>query len=169
MSSFLLTIPRRSNRCFKGEEVLSPGEEYYSLLQDDEVNGGFLRRDFCLSCWNIVAKEVLLTARSSWKSKVSVKKEEVNTWQNRDEGSLFLLKEALKSEALDDIADAFVLALYLARRRLLYLRQQLYQEGSLINLYEVAATEEMLAVRKVALSQLNISSIQQRLASKLKG
>ncbi len=168
MSSFYLTIPRRGNQCSKGQETLGPGDEYYSALYDDEVNGGFQRQDFCQSCWEIeTALGVSTAARSYWKSRVVVKKEESDACQNRDERAMFLLKEALTRNTPEDIAEAFVLALYLARRRLLYLRRQMIQGETLINLYETAATEEMLAVRKVAVSELQIAAVQKSLASKL--
>jgi hypothetical protein len=87
--------------------------------------------------------------------------------QRRDERALCLLKEALTREGADDQAEAFVLALYLARKRLLILRQELVTEDHIPRLlYEIPAVEEMLCVRKLALDDSQAKKIQQTLAIK---
>lgn len=165
-SLFQIAIPKRGTVCAKGQETLAPGSDYYSTLV--ETPEGFQRQDYCLTCWHHHAKkECLEHMRTYWKSKVAAKKEVSDLSRNRDDRALELLKQALAHE---EHAEAFVLALYLARRRRIYLRQQHHQEdGKVLNLYEVAATEEMLAVRKLALSQLDIDVIQQKLALQMKG
>lgn len=163
-----ITIPRRSAICAKGQEVLEPGAEYYSVLID---NGTALQRqDFCLACWKTVRlEEGIVQAKTHWKSRVVAKKEVVDHAPDRDAKAMVLLIEQLAQQTADEQAEAFILALYLARRRLLYLRQQLIDEkGVMMQLYEVAATEEMLAVPKLILSPKQIAAVQVRLAAKLK-
>lgn len=165
---FQIEIPRRSTVCAVGQESFAPGSEYYSALVEGE-NGEWKRQDFCLACWEASAREECVkNARSYWKSKVPLKVESVPLSRNRDERALQLLKQALTIEGSRNDEEAFVLALFLARSRVLFLRQQLQQEdGSTVNLYEVAATEEMLAVKKITLPQLQIEKIQQQLAAKM--
>lgn len=159
MNPFKIVIPRRAYNCSRKNEPLATGSEYYSTLTEEEE--GYNRKDFCASCWEAGAQHEYKTF---WKSRVTALKAEI-TSHNRDERALDLLKQALAD--LDSSA-AFILALYLAHRRLLYLRQQLQQDnGQVINLYEVAETEEMLCVPKLSLAKLDIASLQQQLARKL--
>lgn len=171
--NFQLEIPRRSNVCSKGLEGFTPGSEYYSTLVD-AGRGEWQRQDFCLVCWeeSSAKQESSKTSITYWKSKVPFKKtvELPPVDRSRDERALELLQQALRSDTEESQAESFVLALYLARRRLIYLRQELKQAGEpSLNFYEVAATEEILCVKKLDPSQLEISKIQQRLAEKLKG
>lgn len=167
-SPFALSIPRRGPRCSLNQEVLNPGSEYYSVIEEDE-NGQIVRKDFCPSCWESTAKkECLSKAKSYWKSTVPPKHVEPPPNQNREIAAFDLLKLALNNSPEDD-AEAFILSLYLARKRHLLLRQQLKQaDGTIVTLYEVASTEEMLGVKKLPLSQLEVVKLQQRLAGKLK-
>lgn len=167
---FFQAIPKRSQRCGFNQEVLEPGAEYYSVVMEDD-NGQILRKDFCPTCWEASAKkDIFVKTKKYWKSKVPAKQVELPKSQNREIAAFELLRESIVSKKPEDQAEAFILALYLARKRMLYLRQQLRQaDGSIMTIYEVAATEEMLAVKKLPLSQLEVVKVQQRLATKLKG
>lgn len=167
--SFLLSIPRRNPRCARGQELLAPATDYYSVLSESE-EGGYVRHDFCSACWEASAKqETQQQSKGSWKSRVPAKEAEVLRSADREHFALELLKTALASNSEEDQADAFILALYLTRKRLLQARQQLKQAGGqVVTLYEVVDTEEMLAVKKLPLSQLQVVTLQQRLAEKLK-
>ncbi len=173
--SFQLEIPRRASRCAKGGEEFIPGMDYFSCVTEAE-NGTFARQDYCPACWKEGEGEVA-EGRLYWKSRVPSKKEESASAAsrlqhlNRDEKILYLLGEALLSESRESKEEAFVLALYLARRRFLLLRRELVDKGKeqTVNLYEVAATEEMIAVPKIKLSELQIAQVQERVALKLKG
>lgn len=166
-SLFQVELPRRAPVCAKGNEPLLPQMDYYSTLIKDEEKG-FVRQDFCPACWEMFVKqEAVKQGHSYWKSKVLPKKPLVITAQNRDERVFELLKESLASEEL--AAECFVLALYLARRRLIALRQEIKQEDGIALLYEVYDTEEMLCIKKQNLSSLQIETIQQSIAKKIKG
>jgi len=167
---FQLEIPKRSHTCSSKGETFVPGAEYYSIVLDGDA-GLLQRRDFCTGCWeNSAKKEWLPEARSNWKSVVPKKAEVPKKVEKNEEHVLELLKEALNAEGSEAQAEAFLLALYLARKKQIYLRQQLKDaNGELISLYEVAATEEMLCVRRCALSALQMDSIQKRLMDQLNG
>ncbi len=167
-SLFQIEIPKRAHVCAKGNEALLPEMDYFSTLVKDEEKG-FLRQDFCVSCWEMFMKEESIhQGRSHWKSKVFPKKEIRITAENRDERVLELLKETLAKSSEEDAAESFVLALYLARRRLIALRQEVKQEDGTAMLYEIYDTEEMLCIKKQQLSSLEIEKIQQSIAKKLK-
>lgn len=166
-------IPKRGPCCSKGGEAFHPGTEYHSILLETSQNR-YQRQDFCSVCWDSCTREEILhLAKSHWKAQVIVsakqndkallpKQEHVT-----DEQILLLLKTTLASEKDEDHAEAFVLALYLARKKILILRQQFDQEAQTIFLYEIASTEEMLPIKKIPLSELQTAAIQQRLAAKL--
>ena len=166
---FDIEIPKRASHCMEGQEVFSPDTEYYSILVPDSQ--GYKRHDFCLACWEGKAKDHFsLAAKTAWKARVVSKKEvEDHSHKTRDEKAFYLLKTALENPLDHDWAETFVLALYLARRRILYLRQELIQEdGSVLCIYEVAATEEMLSIKRQSLIGVNIQEIQAKLAARLK-
>ena len=166
---FQIEIPKRAPCCIKGGEPLLHGSEYYSVLVLGESEGIFRRQDYCLSCWEQSADlNVSQQMNSSWKSTVPLKKEASELPKRRDDKALYLLKEILANqESKSTIAEAFVLALYLARRRLIFLRQEMKREGKLpVCIYEVADTEEMLCVTKISLSDLHIEEVQLELAKK---
>lgn len=167
---FPVEIPRRSRICSHKEENFIPGMNYFSVLLIESENG-IVRKDFCVDCWEREARKSCAShAISHWKSTVSQKKiidSEVD--QTREERACSLLKKTITSDSPEDAAEAFVLALYLSRKKLLHLRKEFQQnDGQLMNLYEVSDTEEMLYVKRVPLSQLQIAVVQKRLAEKLR-
>lgn len=153
-------IPRRKQTCFVGQEFFQPGMDYYSLLNEDDT-GKWIRRDFCVDCWEKFAERK--GEASYWKSKVQAEKKQTHTTADKNEKALELLIEALHSPNAHTLEEAFILALYLARNKKLALRSQ--EENIMI--YEVLATEELLAIPKLDLSSLQIDKIQQTLSSKL--
>jgi len=167
---FQMDIPRRGKQCVQAGEEFYPGADYYSVLIEEDKHG-FQRQDFCVACWDKQAKETWsIQADSYWRSTVTTTKPETHSiaLRTRDEKALDLLKEASTANTTEDQEDLFLLALYLARRRLLYLRQERQQNGERLNIYEIASTEEMICVKKLNLSQSQVVAAQQRLAIKLR-
>jgi anion-transporting ArsA/GET3 family ATPase len=171
---FNLDIPKRGASCAKGGEAFHPGTEYHSILLETNQDQ-YKRQDFCCACWDNFAKEEMLAqATSHWKAHVIVSAKQNDKGiiakqdQIQDDQVLDILKNGLDSEKIEDHAESFLLALYLARKKILILREQFEKENQTIFLYEIASTEEILPIRKVALSELQTAAIQQRLASKLR-
>lgn len=166
---FQIDIPKRAAACAHHGEVLTPGMEYFSALLPGEIEGVFVRSDFCQNCWDQQSKKKPFNyATSTWKSIVPAKKQESDLPKQRDERAFYLLKEALASTEANAPEEAFILALYLARRRLIVLRQELKRKNMPpASLYEVADTEEMLCVPKIDLSHLQVETIQLAIAKKL--
>lgn len=171
MSLFQVEIPKRAPTCQKGGEMLEPGQEYFSKLIEGEIPGIYLRHDFCRTCWETTENQSQSQqSTSSWKSIVPKTKSASDLPKKRDDRALYLLKEALNNLTLENTPEAFVLSLYLARRRLLALRHEMNQPPrGLLSIYEVLDTEEMLCVPKLALSDLQVEKLQLELAKKFKG
>lgn len=164
--SILIEIPRRNTTCDLGQEPFVQGMDYYSILQENqEDKTGLIRKDFCAACWE---KSERRHIHSHWKGKVPNKQVEARERRDTKSWALEMLKEALLKDDEDSQAEAFILALYLARKRHLFLRQELVREtGEVFFLYEVSFSEEMLAVKKMDLAKLQTAKIQQELAHKL--
>lgn len=170
MAIVSINIPPRSRHCCQEEEEFTQGTEYYSLLEEGEE--GFLRKDYCVPCWEKWIAEGGETdpSRIYWKSSVPVKKQGPDLSLRRDERALQLLKEIHQNESEEDLSQAFVLALLLARNRALQLRQEVTQDdGQVVLLYEVSDTEEMLCVKKIDHSGIPKQEVQQLLAERLNG
>ena len=143
--------------------------EFYSALVESEEKGLYQRYDYCAPCWSLLNVQKLYPKLvSHWKSRVPAKKLVDELPKQRDARVLALLKDAILQNQSPD--EAFVLALYLARKRLIVLRQEmaLPNGGGAASLYEVLETEEMLCVPRLQLSELQVGKIQQSLASQLK-
>ena len=164
---FQIEIPKRATSCIKGGELLAQGMEYYSTLVRGDGEEDFQRHDYCPACWE---KANQTMQSSSWKSVVPFKKDGSELPKRRDERALYLLKEVLRDKENENSAlEAFVLSLYLARRRLIFFRQEMKKrDNKTVSIYEVAETEEMLCIPKFEISELPIEKIQLELAKKFK-
>jgi len=167
-SQIQINIPKRGKICIAGQEVLSPGMEYFSLLIENKTDG-IERQDFCAVCWNKSnVEQEKKTFQKHWKSKVPTKRQAIVPL-NRDEQILSLLKSTLQGTNLKDLEMSFVLALYLARKRFMLLRKEIKQENkTVLQFYEIPETEEMILVQKIELSGLQIEQIQLQIAKNLK-
>ncbi|MBA3723065.1 MAG: hypothetical protein H0W88_11795 [Parachlamydiaceae bacterium] len=163
-SLFQIDIPKRSLQCFKGQERLSTGSEYYSLLVED-AEKKIIRQDYCPICWNEV-KDQLPKGYSHWLSRSEIKQEPVDEQSNRVTRALILLKQLIRQPDANE-SELFVLALFLAHARKLILRREIEKDGFGYSLYEIAHQDQFVTIKKVALSQLETKSIQQSLATKL--
>jgi hypothetical protein len=165
---FILEIPKRSRCCHKGQEPFQPGTDYYSTLIEDP--DGLLRRDYCPTCWDEQTRSVALKqAKSIWKSQVPAKAVNPLEGLNREEKALALFKEAVAAKTPEMEAEAFILALYLARKKQIAFRDELQKENEHLYLYEELATEEIICVKKVDFPKTMVDRVQQNLAAKLKG
>lgn len=165
---FQIEIPRRSTECFHCIALFTPGMVFNSVLKDSSEKGVYVRQDYCSTCWKKLEPQISREAISTWKSKVLHKKSVSNLPLQRDERAMFLLKEAIKDQNNIDCSEVFVLAIYLARKRLIHWRHDLIlDDGQQASIYEISHTEEMLCIKKVPLSSLNIEEIQYKLAAKM--
>lgn len=166
-SYFQLEIAKRAPQCAACSEAFQPKQKYYSqILEKDE--GELFRRDFCIKCWDSVyGKEQIITA---WQGVVPIELEKKDEFLSRDQKAMALIKEMIADDTPENRQYAFILGLYLARKRHISLRKEVaLKDGRKALLYEVLETEEMLSVPKMELSHLEIETIQKALAPKLKG
>lgn len=162
---FQIHIPRRHHKCMKGEEPLSPGAEYHSILYEDGEEH-YRRVDLCHACWEEQDQQALLEdATTHWVSQVSEKPVEDDLVRDRNERALEMLKAGLDH---GDPVKNMLLAMMLKRKKYLQYKHELDRgaEGK-YHLYEVPATEEMIAVAQVPLDEDALVSIQQQIQQEL--
>jgi hypothetical protein len=144
-------IPRRSTSCYTCETRFNPGHVYFSALQ------GGTRSDFCDDCWKVNSKN---SHDCYWKSAISAKKPQVHSSRSERAFSLFkALEESSESER-------YILALYLAREKLISMKNEIKKEGRLCHIYESADGEGWI-VPVLSLTSQQINTLQQQLAEQL--
>ena len=161
---FQIEIPRRNIRCHKGGEKFEPGMEYLSLMVEDPKEG-YVRHDYCSNCWDAVEEE----SKIQWKSSVPVRKKESLNMKEQNDRAMELLREAMEEATPEAAEDAFVLGMYLKRKRILILRQEVEEEGQVADLYEDSVTEDMLLVKRVSLPAFDVEKVQARIVAKVHG
>jgi hypothetical protein len=150
-------IPRRLNQCHKCGVAFSGGDGYSSQL-----TAAAARQDFCIPCFTTVAAA---PATSQWKGTVPIKQTVAAAAVplNKQQRLLELLKATIDEQP----AEALLLALYLVRKKALLLRRDRVEAGCSYSMFEVAATAEIIAIRKTSLSQLDDTLLKESLAAKL--
>lgn len=160
---YQINIPKRNQACYRGGEPLLPGMEYYSLLLDRE-DQSCSRQDFCTKCWLETNGEIA-KGEGFWKSRIEIQ-ESKKTPQPRIERALTLLKELMNHQEKNE-SELFVLSLFLAHARRLFLRREFEEHGASYALYEIGHQDEFVTIKKVALTDLEIGTLQSALANKL--
>lgn len=165
MQCFQIDIPKRGHACHGQGELFVPGMDYYSFFYNDPEKGT-QRHDYCLQCWqNFPEYEQAAAGKVTWRSRVAAGKETPFGPTVRDQRIHALFHHSSEQ----DPAERFILAIYLQRKKRLFLRSEYKDEsGQVILLYEIPETEEMLPIHKVPLSSIHVQKIQTHLAEKLK-
>lgn len=156
----LIKIPRRKRHCDICKAVFSYTSPYDTVLIEE--NEGWNRLDYCSKCWSPHLKE---GAKSHWRALVPAKNESTAP----DENSFLNLVDHLRFflEKGSNPSQAFILALYLLRKKVLQKRQELEHEGMLVTLYEVKNSDEILVVPHVDITNLDAAQLQNELQALL--
>lgn len=162
-----LDIPKRDRRCTAGDHVFTPGDECFTFISLEKNRWN--RKDLCKSCWsNLKVNGLPLNVMSYWQSKIpSIKENLPPIPLQRDERALSLLKSMMTSEDIQAAKEAYILALYLLRKKRLSLRQEIDQLGQSLLLFEIVETEELLPVKKISLESHEIEILQKSISDKL--
>ncbi len=132
-------VNRGSRSCFLCERTFPEEEVYFSALYDEDNT--FLRKDFCVGCWD---KKDVTNVFSYWKTKVPKKPETVQRYANID---VFydLFNKLENDDNLSRINFRYVLSLYLMRKKILRLISSHTSNGNeylvLLNVKEGRETE----------------------------
>ncbi len=159
-----LKIPRRHHKCQVGGETFEPGSSYHSILFEAS-NDEFERKDICIKC-SEESQDHLEGACTHWFSQIPEKHELDARGKSQVERSMTYLQQCME-DSQDE--KALLVAMLLTRRKVLKLCQELTKDnGETFLLYEVVETEEILPVKKVDLSSVNLDQMQNELTEALK-
>ncbi len=158
-------LPARLSLCSTCQKQFEPGDEYVSELKGDP-HRGYTRSDYCQHCWQAAPKEKKLShARGNWRARVPLREKNQTEQAPKiwSEHALRWLKQHINDPSADQPA-MFVLAMLLVREKILILRQEIQGLAEeRLQLYEIAATEELLAIPKLQASKLPFNEIYERL------
>ncbi len=156
-------IPKRGTRCCLCSVVFGPGSLYHSTLKEEE-RGVIQRQDFCPLCWNPHDHAGSLF----WQGKTPRSAAVIVNDAERCARALELLRQYASSNDVLERSQAYVLALYLERRKHAAMRKELWEGTHLAALlYEVLESGEMIAVPRVPSDQLDIAKVQELVAKQL--
>lgn len=116
-------INKGSKSCIVCNKEFCEEEEYYSSLLDE--NNAFIRKDYCILCWNCNAKE---TSFSFWKTKLPKSDKPVQRFMNVE----LLLDMFTRLEGKNEAHQRnlrYILALYLIRKKVFKLKSWRRQDS----------------------------------------
>lgn len=153
-------IPKRSSRCVLCNYVFQQNDELISILQEEEE---ILRKDICKACSEPG------TFLTKWKSRIKEKpviEENVEDIQD----SWQLLQKLHNSQDLQEQEEAFLLALFLGRKKVLHeSKEKVKKDGQIWVLFEHEESGEAILVKQPDLKSLSVVDAQKRLKSRMKG
>ena len=114
-------IKRGDQKCTACAHEFAEQEEYFSALYDE--NRQFVRRDYCLRCWDGQEREKMF---SFWRTRVPVKEQETRIVDDEILMNFFLRLQG-ETEPMK-LNFRYVLALLLMRKKLLKLEDIRYDE-----------------------------------------
>lgn len=138
-------IPPRQRCCAKCGERFGPGERLTSVLSLS-LSEEYVRADFCDRCWQATALDEGM--QGVWKSQYPIPPEEGDENAAEDQRILALLLDSM-----DEPLRAYILALYLVRRGMLYRVRHPQGGRSRMLLYEVKSTGECLEIPHVSAAE----------------
>lgn len=162
--AFQWAVPKRTGVCEASGEPLQAGSTVYSFVYETEE--GWLRKDYSEAGWDSVGKDACTElAGVHWKSTLPMPEKKPEKPEDRDRRAVEVLK-ALAHQP-ETVADAFILSLFLRRRRRLLLKKVFKKEDKEFHLFEIAGSSEIVPIQQVELSAIETESVQRRLAERL--
>jgi hypothetical protein len=162
-------IPKRSRHCMQCQTSFLPGAIVSSWLFQNE-KGDFYRCDKCQHCLEIKCDIQSNEALIHWKLRIAEnEKKNENKPEMLPEGAAFtILKEELEANTLKAHQKAFVLSIYLLRKKYLILHGSSKEGNKEFSLYEAPQLGEIIAVPKVNVAEIPIDTIKKEISQKIK-
>ncbi|GEM_PF-1639589 len=157
-----LPIPRRARSCARSNQPFQPGDTVVSLISDGQKEGVYEREDILQSEWDEQPGEGV---RSYWTSVIPERAKKPTTPDEYLERAMTLLVDFLDKEEAQ--LKAFLLALFLGRKKKLIFRGELREEGTDYYLFEVEESEEMLTLPVLDPSEAELARVQQELSDEI--
>lgn len=155
-------IRSRNKTCQECEKIFLESDTYHCLLE--EVEDEFVRRDYCLECWEKsgsgkLGHEALI---SYWRGEIKpepIREKPDIIHRNTAEG---LLRKYLHSQAENEKNLCYILALMLERKRILVHKETLHKDNSekQLLIYEHVRSQEAFVIEDPQLSLERIERVQ---------
>lgn len=151
-AQFQISIPKRAGFCGSCRAAFQSEQEIQSQLL--EQDNGWFRQDSCTECYKPLNSAVV------WKHTIGSR--EIIEPESRDhiDKALELLQRLIDGETQEEFEEAFLLALYLVRKKILVHRVKM-------GLYENLETGDMYLVPKIDFAKFSAYGAQVRLQEKL--
>lgn len=149
---FQIVIPKRTASCFHCKAAFAEGQEIQSQLM--EKKEGWLRQDVCVPCFTPLESAII------WKHTMGGEEKVLPEHRDHISHTLKLLQELIVSEEVSAHEEAYLLALYLVRQKVLVHRIR-------AGLYENLETGEMYLVPKIDFADFSPHAVQLRLQEKI--
>lgn len=155
-------IREPANRCELCRREFQDRESLYSKLEFGEA--GYVRADYCLTCWPSVPREAALSVwKSSYRAPEPPPPEPI-----RRETAESLLRQLMETEDPSRKNVIFILAVILERRRILVERRVSYRkDGVKIRIYEHRKTGETFIIPDPCLRLDELETVQQEVTALL--
>ncbi|NGX57842.1 MAG: hypothetical protein K940chlam3_00739 [Chlamydiae bacterium] len=158
-------IPRRSRSCSKTKKKFEPGSEYISIISEGEKEGHFDREDIYFDYWKEHEdKDLIKRSRSYWRANVPLGPDVPKEPEELLERAFELFFEYSEKESPEDQLRAFILALFLARKKVFIFRQEIMHNNCPAYLYEITDTEEVICLPVLKPTPEQIQEIQDELS-----
>jgi len=161
-------IQTRAKECAYTGHVFTNGEPYFTALFRDENSGEFSRHDYCEAAWKEL-QPTLTKVFSSWKSvfRIAVKptKQPAVTQETAEQ----LLAQLVEQDDQATENARFILAIMLERKRILVETDTQKISNSILRIYQNKKTGEVYIIRDPNIPLSEIESIQEEVATMLKG
>lgn len=151
-AQFQIVIPKRNLVCVNCKNSFSSGQEIQSQLV--ESSQGWLRQDACTPCFSPLESAVI------WKHTIGTEEKVLPENQDHIAHALELLQKLIGSELIAEHEEAFLLALYLVRKKVLIHRVRM-------GLYENLETGDMYLIPKIDFAHFSAHAAGLRLQEKL--
>jgi len=158
-------IQSRAHACEACEQAFTDRQVYHTVLLDEQHD--FLRRDVCAPCWQ--AKFGDATARagfiSHWQGVYEAPPPPMDPIQKDTAESL--LRKLIELNDPRYIPAGYILAVMLERKRVLKVKEQVFNEGKRTFIYEQPKTGEVFTITDPDLHLDQLEAVQRDVASLL--
>ena len=159
-------IRSRSSKCNKSNQPFADGDPFYTAIFQDEENGGFERRDFCVSAWKALEENPEGTKPYSfWRATFEVIPEEPKKQEVvGNESAEAMLRRLIEEDDAKSENARYILAIMLERKKIFRQADMKEQNGARMLFYEHTRSGEAFIVRDPKLQLAEIDAVQQEVA-----
>jgi len=157
-----MEVPKRERFCLNCKTAFKADMSYISSVNSESYDC-WQRQDFCKACWEEGALQKPLSV-ASWRSEVPKRQEELDLELEKNEQALGLLLNFYDGKNPGITAEeAFFLALYLVRKKILIVKNTIKTKALSRSSFLVKKTGQELLLSPIAWKSIDPLAMQKRL------